>query len=60
MTPPDFPTPSADSDLALVERANAGEVMILTDAQDDSVRALVKMQNLPNMYIFVGRPVESC
>lgn len=25
MTPPDFPTPSADSDLALVERANAGD-----------------------------------
>ena len=25
MTPPDFSTPSADSDLALVERANAGD-----------------------------------
>ncbi|MDR0217170.1 MAG: RNA polymerase sigma factor RpoE [Comamonas sp.] len=25
MTPPDFPTSSADSDLALVERANAGD-----------------------------------
>ena len=25
MTPPDFPTPSSDSDLALVERANAGD-----------------------------------
>ena len=25
MTPSDFPTPSADSDLALVERANAGD-----------------------------------
>lgn len=42
-----------------IERANAGEVMILTDSEDDSVRALVKMQNLPNVYIFVGRPVEA-
>lgn len=42
-----------------VDRANLGEVMILTDAEDDRVRALVKLQNFPNMYLFVGRPVEA-
>lgn len=42
-----------------VDRANLGEVMILTDSEDDRVRALVKLQNLPETYLFVGRPVEA-
>ncbi len=41
------------------EAANKGEVMILTDINDDRVRALIKLQNLPNTYLFVGRPVEA-
>lgn len=42
-----------------VDRANLGEVIILTDSEDDRVRALVKLQNLPDTYLFVGRPVEA-
>ena len=42
-----------------MERANLGEVMILTDSEDDRVRALIKLQNLPGTYLFVGRPVEA-
>ncbi len=42
-----------------MERAGLGEVIILTDSEDDRVRALVKLQNLPDIYLFVGRPVEA-
>ncbi len=42
-----------------IDRANQGEVMILTDIEDDRVRALIKIQNLADTYLFVGRPVEA-
>ena len=46
------------SDFAM-EQADAGEVVLLTDADDDRMRALVKLSNFPDTYLFVGRMVES-
>ncbi len=45
-------------DFAL-EQADAGEVVLLTDADDDRMRALVKLSNFTDTYLFVGRMVES-
>ncbi len=42
----------------LVERAERGEVVTLLDDQD-KVRALVKLKNLPDAYLLVGRFVDS-
>lgn len=42
-----------------IDRANQGEVVILTDVEDDKVRAIMKLQNLSDIYLFVGRPVEA-
>ena len=57
-TASDFSEKDDVPDFAL-DRANQGEVMILTDAEDDKVQALVKLQNIPDTYLFVGRPVEA-
>ncbi|NDF11750.1 MAG: PAS domain-containing sensor histidine kinase [Proteobacteria bacterium] len=41
------------------ERANTGEVVIITSENEDRVRALVKLQNFYNTYLLVGRPVDA-
>lgn len=42
-----------------MDRADEGEVVLLTDVEDDRVRALVKLTNFPSTYLYVGRMVES-
>lgn len=46
---PDFALDSADS----------GEVVLLTDTDDSQIRALVKLTNFPDTYLYVGRMVEA-
>lgn len=41
-----------------MERADNGEVAVLTGESDDRVRALVKVNVIPEMYLYVGRFVE--
>ncbi|GAB3455944.1 sensor histidine kinase NtrY-like [Insolitispirillum peregrinum] len=41
-----------------LERANNGEVAVLTGESDDRVRALVKLDVVPDYYLYVGRFVE--
>jgi two-component system nitrogen regulation sensor histidine kinase NtrY len=41
----------------LVERANNGEVVILTD-KDDRIRALVRLEGFLDTYLYVGRYVD--
>lgn len=38
-------------------RVNDGDVAILTDMEDDRVRAIVKLNNFSNAYLYVGRMV---
>lgn len=40
------------------DRSEAGEVVLLTDTEDDRVRALVKLNNYADSYLYVGRLVE--
>ena len=42
----------------LLEQAQDGEVVLTTGAQDDRVRALVKLHNFGGAYLFVGRMVD--
>lgn len=42
-----------------IEQANAGEVVLLTDEDDDRVRAMVKLTNFTDAYLYVGRMVEA-
>lgn len=42
-----------------IEQANAGDVVLLTDVADDRVRALVKLANFTDTYLYVGRMVEA-
>jgi two-component system nitrogen regulation sensor histidine kinase NtrY len=44
-------------DFAL-QRARDFEVVILTDIEDDKVRALVRLRSLPEAFLFVGRKVD--
>lgn len=44
-------------DLAL-KKANSFEVVILTDIEDDKVRALVRLRSMPDIFLFVGRQVD--
>lgn len=46
------------SDFAM-DRANEGEVVLLTDVEDDQVKALVRLNNFADTYLYVGRNVES-
>jgi two-component system nitrogen regulation sensor histidine kinase NtrY len=46
------------SDFA-IEQANIGEVVLLTDEDDDRVRALVKLTSFTDAYLYVGRMVEA-
>jgi two-component system nitrogen regulation sensor histidine kinase NtrY len=41
-----------------VQRAQSGDVAILTSENEDRVRALVKLDNVPDAMLYVGRPVE--
>ncbi|MGE3623046.1 MAG: ATP-binding protein [Bdellovibrionales bacterium] len=38
--------------------ANRGEVVLIVSDNDDRVRALVRLDNFVDTYLFVGRPVE--
>ncbi|HUY69071.1 MAG TPA: HAMP domain-containing protein, partial [Alphaproteobacteria bacterium] len=40
------------------QRADKGEVVLLVSKDDDRVRALIKLDNFVDTYLFVGRPVE--
>ena len=40
-------------------RADKGEVVILTDEQEDRVRALIKLENFTDTYLLIGRYVDS-
>jgi two-component system nitrogen regulation sensor histidine kinase NtrY len=39
-------------------RANRGDVVLLVSDNDDRVRALLRLDNFVDTYLFVGRPVE--
>lgn len=41
-----------------IEKAQNGEVAVLTGESDDRVRALVKIEIIPEIYLFVGRFVD--
>ncbi len=38
--------------------ANEGEVVVMTGAKDDRVRALIKLDNFIDTYLFVGRMID--
>jgi two-component system nitrogen regulation sensor histidine kinase NtrY len=42
-----------------LKQASEGEVVIMTGGNDDRVRALVKLGNLVDTYLYVGRMVDS-
>ena len=42
-----------------IERANQNEVVLLTSDEDDRVRALVRLDNFIDAYLFVGRLVDA-
>ena len=41
------------------QHANLGDVVLVVSDTDDRVRALVRLDNFVDTYLFVGRPVES-
>ncbi|QQG37412.1 MAG: PAS domain-containing sensor histidine kinase [Micavibrio aeruginosavorus] len=41
------------------EKADAGDVVLITDDTGDRIRALVKLNNFIDSYLFVGRMVDS-
>lgn len=41
------------------EKADMGEVVLITDTNDDRIRAFVKLDNFLDTYLFVGRMVDS-
>ncbi len=41
-----------------LERAENGDVVLITTSEQDRVRALVKLKNFANAYLFVGRMVD--
>lgn len=42
----------------IMDQARDGEVVVTTGKYDDRVRALVKLQNYPDYYLYVGRMVD--
>ena len=42
-----------------LHRAQQGEVVIMTDDQEDRVRALVRLNEFSDLYLYVGRFIES-
>lgn len=47
-----------DLPLYAIEAADNGEVVIMTGGNEDRVRALVKLDNFVNAYLFVGRMID--
>jgi two-component system, NtrC family, nitrogen regulation sensor histidine kinase NtrY len=43
----------------VLESADKGEVVLLTDVNDSQIRALVKLVNFSDTYLYVGRMVEA-
>jgi two-component system nitrogen regulation sensor histidine kinase NtrY len=43
----------------VLEDANRGGVVLLTDIEDSQIRALVKLKNFSETYLYVGRMVEA-
>nr|HPQ51564.1 two-component sensor histidine kinase [Alphaproteobacteria bacterium] len=43
----------------MLENADGGDVVILTAVDDDRVQALVRLSDVPDGYLFVGRLVEA-
>ena len=43
----------------VLEKARAGEIVILTSPQDDRVRAIIKLDRFIETYLLVGRFIES-
>lgn len=41
-----------------IERAQNGEVAVLTSENDDRVRALMKLDTFPDLYLYIGRFVD--
>lgn len=41
-----------------IEQAQLGDVVMLSTAGDERIRALVKLNNFPDSYLFVGRMVD--
>lgn len=41
-----------------ITQAQQGDVVMLTNAGDERIRALVKLNNFPDSYLFVGRMVD--
>ena len=41
-----------------IERAEAGEVGIFTNDSEDRVRAIIKLENIPGAYLYVGRLID--
>lgn len=41
------------------DKADMGEIVLITDTNDDRIRALVKLDNFLDSYLFVGRMVDS-
>ena len=41
-----------------IKRAALGDVVIMTDDQDERVRALVRLDEFSNLYLYVGRFIE--
>lgn len=42
-----------------LDRAQTGEVVVLTSEGDDRVRALVRLESYPGAYLFVGRLIDA-
>ncbi len=47
-----------DVPLTAIEEARDGEVVIMTGRNDDRVRALIKLNNFVDSYLYVGRMVD--
>lgn len=43
----------------VLKNADQGDVVLLTDINDSQIRALVKLTNFPDTYLYVSRMVES-
>jgi two-component system nitrogen regulation sensor histidine kinase NtrY len=46
------------SDLTM-RKADAGEIVVVTDDTQEKVRALLRLRSLPDTYLFIGRYVDS-
>ena len=43
----------------MIQHAKQGDVVLIVNDNDDRVRALVRLDNFVDTYLFVGRPVEA-